>query len=82
MSVTPETPLTTKPIISADSHVTEPEGTYDDIDPKFRDNRPVFLQHEGLGPCFQIPYFPMPVPTWLDVSGCRNFSIDSPDMNY
>ena len=33
-------PLTSKKIISSDSHVYEPEGTYDDIDPRFRDNRP------------------------------------------
>ena len=38
------------PIISADSHVTEPPNTYiDHIDPKYRDRAP-HLQHiEGAG---------------------------------
>jgi len=56
------TVLSEKPIISADSHVSEPRETYEDIDPRFRDRRPVFVDHEGLGPCFQIPGLAMPVP--------------------
>jgi predicted TIM-barrel fold metal-dependent hydrolase len=52
--------------------VCEPEGTYDDIDPRFRENRPVFIRHEGLGPCFQIPDFPMPVPlSMINAAGRR-----------
>lgn len=54
--------LTQKKIISSDSHVCEPEGTYDDIDPRFRDNRPVFTHLEGVGPCFKVPDFNKPVP--------------------
>jgi predicted TIM-barrel fold metal-dependent hydrolase len=86
MSVTSATALTAKPIISADSHVTEPEGTYDDIDPRFRDNRPVFIQHEGLGPCFQIPDFPMPVPlSMINAAGrapedIQNFKLQLEDL--
>jgi predicted TIM-barrel fold metal-dependent hydrolase len=80
------TPLTSKPIISSDSHVSEPEGTYDDIDPKYRDQRPVFIQHEGLGPCFQIPDFPMPVPmSMINAAGrepenIQNFSLGWEDL--
>jgi len=63
---------TAKRGISSDSHVCEPEGTYDEIDPRFRDNRPRFVQHEGLGPCFMIPDFKMPVPlSMIDAAGRR-----------
>lgn len=78
--------LTSKSIISADSHVSEPEGTYDDIDPRFRANRPVFIQHEGLGPCFQIPDFPMPVPlSMINAAGrepqdIQDFSLQLEDL--
>jgi hypothetical protein len=78
--------LTSKPIISSDSHVCEPEGTYDDIDPKFRENRPVFVNHEGLGPCFQIPDFPMPVPlSMINAAGrapedIQNFKLQLEDL--
>ena len=58
----PRSKLTSKPIISSDSHVSEPEGCYDDIDPKYRDNRPVFVDHEALGPAYVIPDFKMPIP--------------------
>ncbi len=54
--------LTSKPIISSDSHVSEPEGCYDDIDPNFRDRRPVFKLLDGLGPAFIVPDLAMPVP--------------------
>jgi len=84
--VTEPAPLTRKTIISSDSHVTEPEGTYDDIDPKFRDNRPVFIRHEALGPCFQIPDFAMPVPlSMINAAGRRpediqNFELQMEDL--
>ena len=79
-------PLTRKRIISSDSHVCEPPGTYDDIDPRFRDNRPVFVRHPGLGPCFQIPDFKMPVPlSMINAAGrepkdIQNFSLGWEDL--
>jgi predicted TIM-barrel fold metal-dependent hydrolase len=76
-----QAPLTQKKIISSDSHVSEPEGTYDDIDPRFRDNRPVFVNHETLGPCFQIPDFKMPVPlSMINAAGRRPEDIQNFDL--
>ena len=78
--------LTEKKIISSDSHVCEPEGTYDEIDPAFRDRRPVFVLHEALGPCFQIPDFPMPVPlSMINAAGrepedIQNFKLQWEDL--
>src|SRR5215831_16705175 len=53
----------TYPIISADSHVTEPPDTYSaNIDPAFRDRAP-HLQHiEGAGDVFVIEGMKTPVP--------------------
>ena len=45
----------TKPIISADSHITEPPNCYiDHIDPKFRDIAPKIVRHESKGDLFEI----------------------------
>ncbi len=77
---------TTKRIISSDSHVCEPEGTYDEIDPRFRDNRPIFVQHEALGPCFIVPDFKLPVPlSMINAAGRRpediqNFKLGWDDL--
>jgi predicted TIM-barrel fold metal-dependent hydrolase len=82
----PLSTLTEKRIISSDSHVCEPEGTYDDIDPRFRDDRPVFIQHEALGPCFQIPKLAMPVPlSMINAAGrkpedIQNFKLQWEDL--
>lgn len=84
--MTQPAPLTRKKIISADSHVCEPMGTYDDIDPEFRDNRPIYIEHEGLGPCFQIPDFQMPVPlSMINAAGrkpeeIQNFQLRLEDL--
>src|SRR5271170_8018993 len=44
-----------KPIISADSHVTEPPGTYiDRIDHKFKDRAPRMIRDQKLGDVFVI----------------------------
>lgn len=44
------------PIISADSHITEPGWTYvDNIDPAFRDRAPFMTDEEGEGACFHVP---------------------------
>jgi uncharacterized protein len=50
------------PIISADSHVTEPAGTYVDfIDPAFRDRAPKLVDAGELGDVFVVDGFNRPV---------------------
>jgi predicted TIM-barrel fold metal-dependent hydrolase len=54
------------PIISADSHVTEPANTYlDHIDPKWRDKAPRLVHVEGVGDVFSIDGMQRPVPMGL-----------------
>jgi len=54
------------PVISADSHVTEPPGTYvDHIDARWREKAPRLVHVEGVGDVFQIDGFPRPVPMGL-----------------
>ena len=54
------------PIISADSHITEPANTYVDyIDAKWRDAAPRMRFHESLGDAFFIEGLPTPVPMGL-----------------
>ena len=78
--------LTSKKIISSDSHVTEPENAFDEIDPKFRDRRPEFIVHEGLGPCYVIPDLKMPVPmSMINAAGrapedIQNFKLQWEDL--
>ncbi|MGH0030050.1 MAG: amidohydrolase family protein [Myxococcota bacterium] len=56
----------TYPIISADSHITEPPHTYVDfIDPKFKDRAPRLEYHETLGDAFFVPGLEKPVPMGL-----------------
>src|ERR1700687_2436759 len=44
-----------KPIISADSHITEPPGTYvDRIDAKYKDTAPHMIHDEKLGDVFLV----------------------------
>jgi predicted TIM-barrel fold metal-dependent hydrolase len=55
-----------KPIISADSHVTEPADTYvDRIDPEFRDRAPHLVHDDKAGDIFVIPGMKTPVPMGL-----------------
>jgi uncharacterized protein len=55
-----------KPIISADSHITEPPNTYIDyIDPKFRDRAPHMVRDERKGDLFMIDGMSRPVPMGL-----------------
>src|SRR5262249_28965978 len=52
----------TYPIISADSHVTEPGDTYVDyIDPAFRDRAPKLVDAGELGDVFVVDGFKRPV---------------------
>ncbi len=54
------------PIISADSHITEPPNTYVDyIEPKWREKAPRMRYHEKLGDAFFIDGHPSPVPMGL-----------------
>jgi len=54
------------PVISADSHVTEPADTYiDRIDAKWRDKAPKLVRDEKMGDIFVIDGLPVPVPMGL-----------------
>lgn len=56
----------TKPIISADSHITEPPDTYTSrIDKKFKDRAPHMVRHEKMGDLFVIDGMDAPVPMGL-----------------
>jgi len=55
-----------KPIISADSHVTEPPGTYlDRIDRRFRDRAPRLVHDPKRGDLFVIDGLDKPIPMGL-----------------
>jgi uncharacterized protein len=55
-----------KPIISADSHITEPPGTYvDRIDHKYKDKAPHVVRHKDKGDIFVIEGIPQPIPMGL-----------------
>jgi predicted TIM-barrel fold metal-dependent hydrolase len=54
------------PIISADSHITEPPNTYTDyIEARWRDDAPRLERHEQLGDVFVVPGMKFPVPMGL-----------------
>src|SRR5262245_13104985 len=54
------------PIVSADSHITEPANCYvDHIDPAFRDDAPYMHHDDDAGDLFVIPRMPKPVPMGL-----------------
>ncbi len=55
-----------KPIISADSHITEPPNTYVDyIDPKFKERAPRMVRDERKGDLFVIEGLSRPIPMGL-----------------
>src|SRR5262245_32416692 len=55
-----------KPIISADSHITEPPNTYvDRIDTKFRDRAPHVVRDPKRGDLFVIEGLDKPIPMGL-----------------
>ena len=59
-------PVTDVPIISADSHITEPPGCYvDHIDPAWRDQAPYLSHDDRAGDLFVIPGMSKPVPMGL-----------------
>jgi predicted TIM-barrel fold metal-dependent hydrolase len=56
----------TKPIISADSHITEPPGTYvDRIDKRFRDRAPHMIHDPNRGDLIFIDGLDKPIPKRL-----------------
>lgn len=59
--------VTTRPVISADSHITEPPGTYvDHIDPAWRDRAPRLVDAgDDVGDVFVIDGMKTPVPMGL-----------------
>jgi uncharacterized protein len=58
--------MTTTKIISADSHVTEPPGTYlDRIDRRFRDRAPRVVRDATRGDLFVIEGLERPIPMGL-----------------
>ena len=60
------------PCISADSHVTEPPGTYvDRIDPAYRDRAPRLQHHDVLGDVMLIDNGKSLVPFWLVAAAGR-----------
>ena len=64
-----------KPIISADSHVTEPPNTYVDyIDPAFRDRAPYMTKDETRGDLFVIPGMAKPIPMGLIAAAGKDAS--------
>ena len=55
-----------KPIISSDSHITEPPGTYvDRIDHKYKDKAPHIVRDEKKGDLFIIDGLNQPIPMGL-----------------
>jgi predicted TIM-barrel fold metal-dependent hydrolase len=66
-------------IISADSHVAEPEEAYRDIDPKFRDRAPHLVYDEKAGAGMVIDGLPSPVPmAFICAAGRRPEDIEKP----
>ena len=50
------------PVISADSHVTEPPEAWTDIDPAFRDRAPRVQHVDGMGDIYVIEGLKVPIP--------------------
>ena len=57
---------TSYPIISADSHITEPPHTYvDNIDPRWKDRAPVLKNAGEAGDVFHVEGLKVPIPMGL-----------------
>ena len=58
-----------KPIISADSHISEPPNCYiDHIEPAFKDRAPRLIHHEKYGDVFEVHGLKQPVPVALSAA--------------
>lgn len=63
------TAIVDRPIISADSHITEPPDCYEKyIDPKFRDRAPYVVHDDERGDVYVIPGMRKPTPLSLTAS--------------
>src|SRR5207244_2396769 len=66
------TRVMSSPIISADSHVTEPPNAYiDNIDPAYRDRAPRLQHVEGAGDMFVIEGLKVPIPLGIVQTAMR-----------
>ena len=64
-----------KPIISADSHITEPPNTYTDrIDHKYKDTAPHMIHDAKLGDVFIVKDFPRPINVALAAAAGKDAS--------
>jgi uncharacterized protein len=64
-----------KPIISADSHITEPPNTYTDrIDHKYKDTAPHMIHDQKLGDVFIVKDFPRPINVALAAAAGKDAS--------
>ena len=67
------------PIISADSHVAEPEEAYRDIDPAFRDRAPRMVYDEKTGSGLAVDGLAAPVPmSFICAAGRKPEDIGTP----
>jgi len=67
------------PLLSADSHVAEPEDAYLDIDPAFRDRRPHLIHDEKQGAGMAVDGLPAPVPmAFINAAGRKPQDIGKP----
>ena len=63
------------PVISADSHITEPPNTYTDrIDHKYKDTAPHMIHDEKLGDVFIVKDFPRPINVSLAAAAGKDAS--------
>jgi len=70
-----------KPIISADSHITEPPGTYvDRIDSKYKDTAPHMIHDEKLGDVFLVKDFPRPINVALAAAAALGLDAEIIDL--
>ena len=67
------------PVISADSHVAEPEEAYRDIDPAYRDRAPRLVYDEKTGAGLWVDGLPQPIPmAFINAAGRRPEDITKP----
>jgi predicted TIM-barrel fold metal-dependent hydrolase len=67
------------PVVSADSHVAEPEEAYRDIDPAYRDRAPRLVYDEQNGAGLWVDGLPLPVPmAFINAAGRKPEDIAKP----
>ncbi|MCH2171722.1 amidohydrolase [Myxococcota bacterium] len=69
----------TSPLMSADSHVAEPNEAYLEIDPAFRDRAPHLVHDDELGAGMVVDGLPAPVPmSFINAAGRKPEDIGIP----